>query len=317
MNALQKIKKTLGGYKYRFLEVAPYQGKLKRSIAERKRLSSKIKELPPIEVPNNPLSEVHMLCCSRDIDMGIWSSWSFLKNTGGDFDLWVHSDGSIKEEEKELWKSVIPFTKFTDKPDRDNQVKQMLEMDFPELYDWRNRNWASAQLVDFHLFGNSRNFIIMDSDVLTFSKPEELVQAAVSEEINFAWCRDTLDAYSGRREVLEKVLKHPMPERLCAGLMSTMRFAKTEFSLINDTIRKIIESTELDHNHYWSCQTYYAAVAEKRGKYKILSSTYNTTKSRTKKNQPIRHYVGIPKVRYRYVSEGLPKVFAQIVKSNT
>jgi hypothetical protein len=251
-----------------------------------------------------------MLCGERDIDMGILASWSLFRFLDGGGNLIVHSDGTLKDDHERRWRGVIGSVDFISRMESDQAVRDSISTT-KELYPWRMSNWASAQLVDAHLFGSTRSIMVMDSDVLVFKKPQAVLDAMVAVEPRFGWCADLRNAYPDEIGIIGAITGVNIAPRLCAGFMVTPRLSKEEFAKLDGYMTRLRTDGRIDLNHFWSCQCYYALLAAGYPGSNVFSAEYRNTMGATDSNQILRHYVGIPSVRYRYFTEGLPLVLAE------
>ena len=308
MNPIKLLRKKLGPVKRVVLDEWPYQGRMKRIPEIRSHFRPMLETLEPLPPFRKNVYEVHMLCGKRDLDMGIWASWSIMRFLDGCAKLYVHSDGTLTEEDESIWRKFIGGIVVVDRRDSDKTVEAALGKTTKHLYKWRCGNWASAQLVDVHFFGEAPTLLIMDSDVLTFSTPKEVMDALTASKPRFAWCRDLRNAYSSTPEILEEVTGRTLPQRLCAGFLVSPRLKASDFLELDRQMELIDQDPRVEVNHYWSCQTYYAMIAAGFDGSMPLSASYSNTDGKTGSDQILRHYVGIPKVRFRYFTEGLPRL---------
>lgn len=308
MNPIKLLRKKLGPVKRVVLDEWPYQGRMKRIPEIRSGFRPLLDKLEPLPPFRENLYEIHMLCGKRDLDMGIWASWSIMRFLDGCAKLYVHSDGSLTAEDESIWRKIIGEIVVVNRHESDRTVEAALGSTTKHLYKWRCGNWASAQLVDVHFFGEAPTLLIMDSDVLTFSTPKEVVDALTSPNPRFAWCRDLRNAYSATPEILAEVTGRNLPPRLCAGFLVSPRLKPADFLELDRQMELIDQDPRVEINHYWSCQTYYAMIAAGFDGSQPLSDLYSNTDGKTGAGQVLRHYVGIPKVRFRYFTEGLPRV---------
>lgn len=304
------LRKQLGKWKCRVIDTWPYLPAMKSIPRHRAALAPQLDDLPPLPDAGVCEYEIHMLCGHRDIDMGIWASWSVLRFLEGKGRLIVHSDGSLTEEDARRWGEVVPRLVVADREDSDRKVRDALEKETPLLYGWRCSNWASAQLVDVHFYGDAPTLLIMDSDVLGFARPDEVMAALTAAEPGFRWCRDLRNAYSADPGVIVDITGLKLPDRLCAGFLVAPRMGMEDFRKLEAELEKIEADPRVDLGHFWSCQTYYGLMAARYANSKPLPSEYDNTDTRTRDDAILRHFVGIPKVRFRYFTEGLPRVAA-------
>lgn len=306
------IRKQLGKWKCRVVDTWPYLPAMKAIPRHRAALARQLDELPPLPDAGHRAYELHMLCGHRDVDMGIWASWSVLRFLDGKGGLIVHSDGTLTAEDARRWGEVVPRLRVVDRADSDRKVKDALAAETPLLYGWRCSNWASAQLVDVHFYGDAPALLIMDSDVLGFARPDEVMAALTAAEPGFRWCRDLRNAYSASPALIGEITGAKLPERLCAGFLVAPRMGMDDFRALESQLEKIAADPRVSLGHFWSCQTYYGLLAARYPDSRPLPPEYDNTDTRTRDDAILRHYVGIPKVRFRYFTEGLPRVVADV-----
>lgn len=311
MTTIHRLRKKLGAIKCVVLDEWPYRRKVRSIPKLREKFRALLGNLPPLPPFRENRCELHMLCGHRDTDMGIWASWSIMRFMDGGARLYVHSDGSITEEDEVFWKSIIGEVEFIRRQDSDLKVEKALASKTTHLYPWRCTNWASAQLVDVHFYGEAPTLLILDSDVLTFHPPTELIEALGKSEREFRWCLDLRNAYSASPEVLHEITGINIPSRLCAGFLVSPRLGIDDFLALDAQMKLLDADDRVSIGHFWSCQTYYALVAGGLPGSRPLPETYSNSAGKTNDFQILRHYVGIPRVRFRYYSEGL----ASIVRS--
>ena len=307
---MSQLKKTLGKWKCKLFDEWPYLRRVKQMPEVRRRLVAKLDGIPTIYSPNPIKYEIHMLCGHRDYDMGIWASWSLMRFMDGAGKLYVHSDGSLTEEDIKMWKKVIDSLVVIPRDEADAKVASEYREDTKHLYDWRCNYGTSPQLVDSHLYGEAPGIIVMDSDVLVFSKPKELLDSAVESEVKFVWCHDVRNAYSTTPELMKEVTGITLPDRFNCGMLVTPRLTRENHLKLDEIMEQIHQDGRIDLRRYWACQTYYALLSTDVPGSKALPKSYATTMGATAKDAVLRHYVGAPSIRFRYFTEGVPRVLA-------
>lgn len=223
--------------------------------------------------------------------------------------LFVHCDGSLTEKDVVEWDRVVRGIEVVSRLTADVEAGRRLGHT-RHLYRWRCSYRTSPQLVDSHLFGSAPILLLMDSDVLVFSYPKELIGAL--SEGGFTWCNDVRDAYSATPALIEQVTGVRVPPRFNSGMLVAPRFSQDHFMRLDHFMERIQRSGEMDLNRYWACQTYYAMMSTFWNHAKGLSACYETTMGRTGGDMVVRHYVGIPKVKYRFYTEGVARLLDQI-----
>jgi len=304
-----RLRHFAGRAKFRVLDCWPYKLKELRAAKLREQFRPKAFELPPIPPTTFPKVEIHMLCGKDYLDMGIWASWSilhFLENAL----LYVHSDGTL--EDIAAWQKVVPEMVLVSKDESNEKASKEISSRFPLLYRWRCHDWCGPHVVDMHLFGKSNKLIVMDVDVLCFRKPVALQDSLALDGPVYRWNRDVRSCYSADIGVLNSITSLKLPEALNAGFQLTPRFASTEFEHLEQMIRLLQADGRIDTNHLWSSQTYCAMCAARCPRAKPLPENYAVVLGQTSEDTVLRHYVGVPAIRPRYFTEGIPKLLRDL-----
>lgn len=302
-----RLRRTIGMLKYKVLDCWPYKFKQMRAAKLRERFRPRAFELPQIPAPDSVKVEIHMLCGKKQLDMGVWASWSILRFMSNAI-LYVHSDGTLQDEDYQRWRQVIPNALFISKNEADIVVKSRIASSYPRIYNWRCNNWCGGQVIDIHLFGQSDRLISMDSDVLCFKEPIELLKAVSNNCAVFRWNKDLRTAYSQEIEVLNAVTGIVLPESLNAGFLLAPRFDDSFWEHLEKALAVLENDSRVYPQHFWSAQTYYAICAARCPQAQALPDSYAVTLGRTSDDTVVRHYVGIPLIRHRYFTEGIPRL---------
>ena len=308
MNATE-LRRAVGRLKCHLIDELPYSRQVERMPGIRDHLRASLSDLPPIPAPREPIYEIHMLCGHRDADMGIWASWSLMRFLEDRAELFVHSDGSLTEEDEDAWAAVIPGLKVIHRAAADAKLERVLGHT-KHLHAWRSVYKTSPQLIDAHLFGTAPVRLVMDSDVLVFHEPTELM-AALRKPV-FTWCNDLRNAYSAPPELFAEVTGLRLPDRFNCGFLGTPRLTLEDFEKLDGLMDRIHLDGRIQLTRYWACQTYYALLSTFVPGSAALPARYDTTGGRTPDACVVRHYVGIPKVRFRYFTEGIPRLLQQV-----
>jgi hypothetical protein len=306
----KSLRNRLGSLKYKAIDCWPYFLHVKKASYLRQQYQKMLLNLPPAEKHSDLCIEVHMLCGKRHMDMGIWASWSLMRFFSG-VSLYVHSDGSLNEEDIDQWKKIIPMLTLIKREEADEKAKTVLKDRYPHIARWRKADWCGCYLVDFHLFGSSKQIIILDADVLCFNDPL-LLKQNISDDIS-CWNKDITNAYAAPPEEINRLLSITLPDRFNAGFCMISRIAHDDFDFLESVINTFEDSKTIDVDHLWSSQTYLAAIlANRRTPSNPLPSEYDITRGQKNHSCVIRHYVGIPSIRPRYFLEGIPCLLSQI-----
>ena len=307
------IRRRLGDLKFELLDRLPYaplRRRAHRLLPRVARLAERLPALPGPVPPWPPACELHMLCGARQSGLGLLAAWSLLRFLPGAL-LYVHSDGSFGPEEVERWGRVLAGCRLIARKQADELAAEALGPRYPRLLRWRSGNLYGAQLVDYHLFGSSPVVLSWDSDVLCFSRPEELLQGIAGRQGGLRWNRDLATCYSQSPQLLGRILGAEVPAALNAGLLLVPRLGEEAFAYLETALRRLEEDGRIELDHLWSAQTYYALWAARLPGSGPLPPAYDVALGRTRPDAVARHYVNIPSIRPRLLTEGAARVLAQ------
>lgn len=299
---MKNLRKLAGRAKFYLLDYWPYYWLHKRSLRIRETQKKRIATLAPCSSALKRNCEIHLLCGGSNIDMGIWSSWSFKRHYPR-FEVYLHSDGSIHRADIELWKRIIPDLVFIDPKAPNPMLDHFLSL-YPNIAKFRDINVYSKKLIDFHLVGRSEKILFFDTDVLCFKEPTEITNAIENDQTFLTWNKDNRDAFPGDRAGLESIATAPMVPLFNSGLVVSKRFGKEQFCFIEHLVTKMLASdikktTNLE-------QAVYSFCAAKFERSQPLPKPYQIYSGYTRFYYPVRHFVGVRKIRPRFFTEGVP-----------
>lgn len=309
----KRLRKALGKTKDLLLNALIYDRKLALSKAKRIELRPMLENLPAIASNEESLYEIHMVCGKRDLDMGIWSSWSIMRYMDGKGKLYVHSDGTIDADSEKKWRKKVSNLEIVGRDNAEKAASNLLKETCPDLYEWRS-SWGSfstSQVIDSHLFGDAKQILIMDSDVLCFNKPDEILTSLSYTEPNFRWCRDLLDAYLADSTFLTNLFGFTVPKALNCGFITCPRFTIEDYQFIDNAIGKLRKSG-IETDRFWAAQTIYGIMAGRCHNSSELPQTYSNTNERIFDDTKVRHFVGVPRIRHRFFNEGVPSLLNSV-----
>ena len=126
------------------------------------------------EIKNYNLS-VHILSCHSDLVMLCWSLFSFYQSFLVVGQLYIHSDGSLTENDQTLLKRIFPQVIII-KPQAVEKYLEKLD-GFPEIRKYRfdkSQFFLMKKLIDPYLVSSTEQRLVIDSDLLWFKQPQEI-----------------------------------------------------------------------------------------------------------------------------------------------
>jgi hypothetical protein len=306
---LRRLRAVLGHLKWQLIERLD-QLRMRRAERLRSHQNSAIERLPPVTWSGRSQVDVCMLCGRQHVDMGIAASWSLLR-FAPDWRLVVFSDGTLSQDDERKWRTIIPSLCVVHKEEAAARKVRRLN-GLPLLTELCSRNLYSSQLVDSHLAGDGPFVLLLDSDVLCFREPRELLERLKKCASGISWNGDLANCYCAPRGDLEAILECTLPERVNAGVLLAPRFDLSHFDameLILQKIRAVMNDPDW-LKHPWLAQTVYAALSVQLPGSSILSPDYAVS-TRLSSPAVMSHYVSIPGIRARYFIQGVKQILRQ------
>jgi len=214
------------------------------------------KKIPRYECERQDDFEIHMLCQKSDVISATWSLWSFLKNSQLCPKIVIHDDGSLDEESTAIFKSKFDNLEIVWKKDADELIDKMSVS--PIVKDYRkNGHPLILKLIDIFLLSRAEKVMVLDSDVLFFKKPEEIV-GFVRENYD----RDALISQAGSGFVVRVsnnyLNKYNLTQKNIE-LMNSGIIVYKKYAVSESRLSEYFENCELNMSDYfvemtgWNC----------------------------------------------------------------
>jgi hypothetical protein len=275
---------------------------------KRKQVESKILKTRPIvtrpsrETEKCPC-EVHVLTWDRDWKMALWAAKSFYFHSKVDWPLIWHEGGPLAVERRDQLIRHFPESRVVGWAEADRIIEPHLErLGLRRLGDIRRKNVMLRKLVDYAVIARARNVLSMDSDVLFFRAPIELIGSAVERLQCGVFNRDVGDGYSLSPEIAQARWGIVPVAQLNAGLGL---FPRAAVSLA--MLEEFLQAPELPNDGLLE-QTLHALLAARTG-IRYLPEEYCISPGPglcTRTGQPLvaRHYPHF--TRHLMFEEGIP-----------
>ena len=201
--------------------------------ARRNHLSS-ILRAPPLAAHGGTL-EVHMLLNHARAWEGMWSVYSFLYFSAQPAAVIIHDDGTLTPRDCAEWQRVFPGVQIIARAESDARVNEYFRaQNLTRCETMRTRLAYALKLFDPCLYGEQESFVILDSDVLFYAPPREMMLSETNRAENL-YSVDNGYRYALPPEVLDRALGQPCIERFNPGMMrvrrDTLSFAQVEEDL--------------------------------------------------------------------------------------
>ena len=190
-----------------------------------------------------PHFELHTLLGHKHVGMCLWSVKSFLHYSGKNYNVVLHDDGSLTDDDIETISKHLINVHIVRKTEADGLIREQL-VNLPNCYEYRytsketsdhrgtkyNMRIFSIRLFDFNLISKASKTLVLDADVLFFKEPREIVEWA--EDPNDRGSLFSIEQYkpkwNSRNEIVGYEHKNPPPTDANAGLLC---LDKNAFSL--------------------------------------------------------------------------------------
>jgi len=271
-----------------------------RAVYAQRYLLPQIFETPPILSTEDRSCEIHVMTCAKDWIELIWALKSFYYSSRREYALCIHDDGSLGMSRIAELQRHFPKARILERTRADADVLPSL-LDFPKCLVLRRTNKLSLKIFDFHHYLRSDRMLLLDSDVLFFQKPIELLRRIETP----AYLRNSVngDVKSCYTATAETALRF-------SGVKLVDRFNSGVGLIHRDSVQLqwIEEFLNFPHiiGHFWLIeQTIYALLSSRYG-CELLPDEYSVHLGVGTRGAPMRHYVGA--VRHLLYAEGIPQL---------
>lgn len=158
--------------------------------------------------------EIHSLLGKRHVGMCLWSIKSFLHFSDRQYAVVLHDDGSLTDKDIRKLEYHLINVKVIRKRLADEQIvnrikpyANVLKYRFGELAQtaWGKRmSIFSLKLIDFNLLAQTSKILVLDTDVLFFKKPDDIIHWM--EDASRNECLYAYDEYTPIRDARHKLV---------------------------------------------------------------------------------------------------------------
>jgi hypothetical protein len=248
-------------------------------------------------------AEIHVLTSAQDwLDL-IWGLKSFYRYSGRRYRLAIHDDGTLGAERIGALKEQFPEARIIDRAEADALVLPTLA-GYPRCLEFRRSNHLAPKVFDFVHYLTSDRILLLDSDVLFFAEPTELLRriedpAYSKNSVN----RDIASAYTVEPDTARAIAGVELGPQFNSGLGLIHR-ASLQLRWLEEFLGMpgII-------GHFWRIEQTLFALSSYRFGCELLPTQYDVRLTGGIGDSPSRHYVGA--IRDRLYSEGLARLVRQ------
>lgn len=161
--------------------------------------------------------EIHMLVGTRFWFMAAFAVVSLQRQIDRAVHVHFYDDGTLEAPQREKLETLASAVTFHDRAGIDARIEEYLpEERFPFIRE-RLRNYPNLKkLTDPHV-GSMGSKLVMDTDVLFFSRPMELLEWFDGRE-TILCATDVTESYGYSRPLMEKLAGAPIPRDINVGI---------------------------------------------------------------------------------------------------
>lgn len=259
-------------------------------------MRSRILQTPSLLLPQTSEFEIHALTSQQDWLNLLWTLKSFYHFSEARPALCIHDDGTLTPEVREILTTHFVGARLIPRNQSDSEVLESLS-DYPCCQKLRGENNLSIKLFNLIHYAQSPRVLLIDSDVLTFSQPTELLEALSDEQTLNRYNRDVADAYTSPRDDLAKEFNLDVASRFNSGVCVLQMD-----SLSLDEIERNLSSNLLE-GHFWLIEQTLFCLNSSRYGCQPLPESYDVILRDGLSEKPMKHYVGA--IRNRMYAEGV------------
>lgn len=185
-----------------------------------------VAKIPPLQNSSSDDCELHILCQKADVWMLVWAVYSFMHYSKLSPRIIIHDDGSFDESGRTVLKKIFPQLRIISKKEADELITA--RADIPEtIRVYRNiKNKLALKLVDIFLLGTAEKMLVLDSDILFYASPKEIidfVRTANGPDALISWSPITFPLTVKEEYILQHKLKEKDIEHMNSGLIAYRR----------------------------------------------------------------------------------------------
>ena len=245
---------------------------------------------------------VHVLTGEKDWQLCAWMLASWFTFSEQTWRVVIHDDGTLSPSAKKTLGSIFKTARVIARADADLAMDKILRP-LPFCHDYRAKHPLAQKIFDIPHFCDSERFIILDSDLLFYRYPSEIMQW-VTGTTNDCWFNeDVAESSLITPQAAWEDLGVKLWPRVNSGLCLMQKSAiDLEFC------ERALGETSIMQGNTWRIeQTLMALCASRQVRGGLLPKTYEVSLSKDASSDAImRHYVGA--VRDRFYAEGLARL---------
>lgn len=252
------------------------------------------------EKPN--ATPIHVLTGADDWLLAAWMLASWFHFTEQGWQVVIHDDGSLPEAAAKTFLRMWPGARIIPRAEADAVMERALTP-FPFCLEFRRAHPLGLRMFDTTYFAQGERLLLVDSDVLFFRPPAEILRWTDASNDECWFNEDVAEGALITASDAETELGVRLWPRVNSGICLLFKPA-IDF----DFCDRALAQTSILRGHVGQVeQTLFALCASRHGKGGLLPKSYEVSlRKRSARDAIARHYLGA--VRDRFYGEGLKRL---------
>lgn len=261
---------------------------------------SRILNSAPVCDTSDYTCEIHALTSSSDWLNLLWTLKTFYRFSRRRYALCIHEDGSLPESAVSSLLHHFPQCRVIRRCDADRDVFCDLEC-YRRCTELRRTNTLSIKIFDFLHYLKSDRMLLLDSDILFFAEPGELLRRIDDPEYRRNSVNpDVASAYTVDAEMVRRQFGFELLPLFNSGLGLIHRD-----SLRIDWIEEFLGLPGI-LSHFWRIEQTLFALCSFRFGAELLPDEYRVELLPSSGRKCCKHYVGA--IRHHMYDTGFPSL---------
>jgi hypothetical protein len=263
----------------------------------------RILRTPPITGLTDDRCEIHVLTSAADWLNLVWALKSFYRASGRRYALCIHDDGTLTIDQTGQAHYHFPEARLISRTEADSTVLPTLTS-YPRCAEFRKTNLLAPKVFDFAHYLRSDRMLLLDSDVLFFDEPNDLLTRIENPNYRLNTVNaDVASAYTVDPVEVERQSGVRLIDRFNSGLGLIHKD-----SLGLDWIEEFLGLPGII-GHFWRIEQTLFALCSSRFGVELLPSEYDVRVGPIPFDVPVRHYVG--EIRHLLYRDGIRELANQ------
>ena len=252
--------------------------------------------------------EIHALTSRKDWLNLAWALSSFYHFSGKRYALSIHDDGTLRTNDVKKLKSLFPAARVLDSADSRRSVLNSLQ-GFENCFRLRSGSILSKKLFDFQYHLRSDQLMLLDSDVLFFSKPDALISRIESSTDSRTLVNADVET---RLNLSSEYAQSHFDIELCERFNSGLGIIPRSAIRLED-VELFLTAPGISRDSWLIEQTLYALCCSKYGA-DLLPPDYDLNLDVAYSPRIVRHYVG--SIRQQMYTQGIKHLADELLRND-